>query len=108
VKHPALIQRVHSVFIGQVQERRGMKEAMPRSTNRNLSRRDDPAVVKEGLVSGRRIVVGATAGPRLGGKKGFVLGPGATANQVRVLLDGSKGPITLHVRYVDLLKGPPA
>ena len=78
---------------------------MPRSTNRDLSKWDDPGVVKEELVGGRRIVVATTAGPRLGGKKGFVLGPGATANQVRVLLDGSKGPITLHARYVDLLNG---
>lgn len=78
---------------------------MPRSTNRDLSKWDDPGVVKEELVGGRRIVVAATAGPRLGGKKGFVLGSGATANQVRVLLDGSKGAITLHARYVDLLNG---
>lgn len=53
-------------------------------------------------------VIAAAAGPRLGGKRGIILGPGITANQVRVLLDGSKGPITLHARYIDLPKGSSA
>lgn len=78
---------------------------MPRSTNRDLPRSADLSVVKNELMVGRRIVVAASAGPRLGGKQGIILGPGTTASQVRVLLDGSKGPITLHARYVDLLKG---
>lgn len=55
--------------------------------------------------AGAEFVVAAAAGPRLGGKKGIILGPGTTASQIRVLLDGSKGPLTLHARYVDLLKG---
>lgn len=55
-------------------------------------------------MGGRRIVVVASAGPRLGGKKGIILGAGTTASKIRVLLDGSKRPITLHARYVDLLK----
>lgn len=61
-------------------------------------------MVKDELVGGRRIVVAPAAGLRLGGKKGIILGPGTTASQVKVLLDGSKRPMTLHARYVDLLK----
>lgn len=41
---------------------------------------------------------------RLKDKKGVILGPGATATQVKVLLDGAKAFIALHVRYVDLLQ----
>ncbi|PDT68577.1 hypothetical protein CO683_15330 [Bradyrhizobium ottawaense] len=78
---------------------------MPRRTNRNLPRPAELSVVKDELTGGRQIVVAQDAGPKLGGKKGIILGPGATANQIRVLLDGSKGPLTLHARYVDLLKG---
>ncbi|WP_051335049.1 hypothetical protein [Bradyrhizobium sp. Ai1a-2] len=64
---------------------------MPRSTYRNLPKAADLLAVKDELVAGRRIVVGPSAGQRLSGKKGIILGPGATATQVRVLLDGSKG-----------------
>ena len=77
---------------------------MPRSTNRNLPKSADLLAVKEELVAGRRIVVNVSAGPRLRGKEGFILGPGSTTSQVRVLLDGAKGYLTLHVRYVDLIK----
>jgi hypothetical protein len=77
---------------------------MPRSTNRNLPKSKDLMVVKDELEGGRRIVIAASAGPRLSGKKGIVLGSGATASQVKVLLDGAKGSVTLHARYVDLLK----
>lgn len=79
---------------------------MPRSTIRNLSRSTDLLVVKDELMPGRRVVVAATAGPRLSGRKGIILGPGATATQVKVLLDGAKGFVTLHTRYVDLLDAP--
>jgi hypothetical protein len=80
---------------------------MSRNTNRNLPKSADLLVVKDELVGGRRIVVAASAGPRLSGKKGIVLGPGATASQVKVLLDGSRRHVTLHARYVDLLNGRP-
>ncbi|OPY99260.1 hypothetical protein A5906_26420 [Bradyrhizobium sacchari] len=77
---------------------------MPRSTNRNLPKSADLLVIKEELMSGRRIVVAASAGPRLSGRIGIVVGQGATATQVKVLLDGTKRFVTLHARYVDLLK----
>lgn len=54
-------------------------------------------VAKDELFAGRRIVVALSAGPRLSGRKGVILGPGATATQVKVLLDGAKGYVTLHV-----------
>jgi hypothetical protein len=81
---------------------------MPQSTNRDLPKLADLLVVKDELMGGRRIIIAASAGPRLSGKRGIVLGPGATASQVKVLLDGSKRFITLHARYVDLLKSPGA
>lgn len=56
---------------------------MARSTNRNFPKSEDLMVVKEELEGGRRIVVAASAGPRLSGKKGIVLGPGATASRSR-------------------------
>lgn len=58
--------------------------------------------VKTGLFTkGRRIIVSSSAGPRLAGKNGTVIGKGTTPNQVRVLLDGSKSYITLHARFVE-------
>ena len=77
---------------------------MPRNTNRDLPKSADLLAAKEELVAGRRIVVNASAGHRLRGKKGLIPGPGATATQVRVLFDRAKGYVTLHVRYVDLIK----
>lgn len=88
-------------------ELRYYPKAMPRSTNRNLPKSADLSVAKDDLLPGRRIVVAASAGPRLSGKKGIILGPGATATQVKVLLDGAKRYVTLHARYVDLVKIDP-
>ncbi|UGX91183.1 hypothetical protein G6321_00036075 [Bradyrhizobium barranii subsp. barranii] len=64
----------------------------------------DLLAAKDELLAGRRIVIAALAGPRLSGKKGIVLGQGATATQVKVLLDGAKGYVILHARYVDLFE----
>lgn len=50
--------------------------------------------------SGQLIVVRESAGKRLSGKRGTVLGRCATRSKVRVLLDGSKGPITLHASFL--------
>ncbi|PPQ19462.1 hypothetical protein CV770_10750 [Bradyrhizobium sp. AC87j1] len=75
---------------------------MPRSTKRHLPKSADLLVAKDGLLAGRRVMLAVSAGPRLSGRKGIVLGPGATATQVKVLLDGAKGHVTLHARYVDL------
>lgn len=77
---------------------------MPRSTIRKLPASTDLLLVKEELIGGRRIFVTPEAGSRLAGKRGIILGIGATQSQVKVLLDGSKRHITLHARYVDLLK----
>jgi len=55
------------------------------------------------LSAGQLVVVEAAAGPRLSGKRGVVLGVGATRTRVRVLLEGSKGPITLHERFLGKL-----
>lgn len=52
------------------------------------------------LGKGSRIVVAPSAGPRLSGKHGVVVGNGATINQLRVQLDSSKHCITLHVRFL--------
>lgn len=51
---------------------------MPRSTNRNLPKSADLFVIKEELMTGRRIVVAASAGPRLSGRIGIIVGQGAT------------------------------
>lgn len=55
------------------------------------------------FASGQSIMVRAEAGPRLGGKRGIVLGAGATSTRVRIRLHGSKGPITLHKRFLSPL-----
>jgi hypothetical protein len=54
----------------------------------------------DGFVAGQQIIVQKTAGPRLGGKRGKVLGIGATRTRIRIQLDSSKGPITLHARFL--------
>jgi hypothetical protein len=51
--------------------------------------------------AGERVVISNAAGPRLSGKQGVVLGFGATRSRLRVLLDGSRGPITLHLTFVN-------
>ena len=60
----------------------------------------DLNVVSHELRGGRRIVVTPCAGPKLGGKPGVIVAKGSTKSQVRVLLDGSRQSITLHVRFV--------
>lgn len=51
--------------------------------------------------AGERVIVREAGGPRLSGKQGAVIGFGATRSRLRVLLDGSRGPITLHITFVD-------
>lgn len=77
---------------------------MPRSTNRYLVKSADLSVAKKELLPGRRVIVLASAGSRLGGKEGIILGFGTTPSQVKVQLDGAKSHVTLHVRYVELLQ----
>lgn len=50
---------------------------------------------------GQLVIVQETAGPRLSGKRGRVLGKGATRTRIRIQLDSSKGPITLHARFLE-------
>ncbi|MET4208930.1 hypothetical protein [Bradyrhizobium sp. LA2.1] len=63
----------------------------------------DLTLVKNEMVKGQRIIVTAAAGPRMAGRHGIVLGSGGTRHRLRVLLDGSKGELTLHARFVDVL-----
>ena len=69
----------------------------------NLPDLPDLSIVKNDFVRGCRIVVGEAAGPKLSGKKGVIVGPGATRSQLRILLDGSKNSITLHVRFLEVV-----
>lgn len=55
----------------------------------------------DNFAAGQLIVVQQTAGPRLGGRRGKVIGTGATRTRIRIQLDGSKGPITLHARFLE-------
>lgn len=50
--------------------------------------------------SGSRVQIKPTAGPRLAGRTGTVIGAGYYPKSLRVILDGSKGPITLHMDYL--------
>ena len=61
-----------------------------------------PVVEPATLMQGDRITVGVSAGSRLAGRHGVIVGKGTTKNQVRVLLDGSKSLLTLHARFVTL------
>lgn len=80
---------------------------MRRKFNRSLPKSSDLSIKNNELRAGCRVVVGASAGRRLMGKKGVILSVGTTRTQVRVLLDSSKSYVTLHVRYVDLDKDQP-
>ena len=53
--------------------------------------------------SGSRIQVRPAAGPRLAGRIGTVIGAGYYPKSLRVILDGSKGPITLHMNFVAMI-----
>ena len=54
------------------------------------------------LDEGSRIVVALSAGPRLAGRQGIVVGQGGTKRQFRAVLDGSKNPSTLHARFLSI------
>lgn len=64
----------------------------------DTSARDTPRTIE--FAVGQLVIVRAEAGRRLGGKQGVVLGAGATSTRVRIRLNGSKGPITLHRRFL--------
>jgi hypothetical protein len=70
---------------------------------RSLPNLPDLSIVKDEFVKGCRIVVGEAAGPKLSGKKGVIVGLGATRSQLRILLDGSKNSITLYVRFLEMV-----
>jgi hypothetical protein len=59
-----------------------------------------PASIKGEFAVGSRIEVKPSAGPRLGGKTGTVIGLGYHPKSLRIVLDGSKSPITLHFTYL--------
>ncbi len=56
---------------------------------------------------GSRIKVGPTAGPRLAGKIGSVVGLAHHPTSRRIVLDGSRCPITLHITYLAILDEAP-
>ncbi|TYO60875.1 hypothetical protein FXV83_41350 [Bradyrhizobium hipponense] len=65
---------------------------------------DGSATYNEGQFTiGCRIEVRPSAGPRLCGKTGTLIGAGYHPKSLRVILDGSKSPITLHVVYVAIV-----
>jgi hypothetical protein len=70
------------------------------SSHRRIPPRISMSNIRE-FVVGQSVVVKGVAGPRLSGKRGTVLGLGATRTRVRVLLDGSKGPITMHASFLE-------
>ena len=55
---------------------------------------------------GARVKVSEAAGPRLASKHGVILGPARYYNAVRVKLDGSKFPVTLHKTFLSLEAEP--
>ena len=68
-------------------------------SDRNLPTSADLAVENK-FANGQQIIVSASAGPKLGGIHGVVVGQGTTKSQVRVLLAGSRNYITLHSRFL--------
>lgn len=56
--------------------------------------------IKSEFAVGSRIEVKLSAGPRLGGKTGTVIGLGYHPKSLRIVLDGAKSPITLHFTYL--------
>lgn len=61
------------------------------------------AQTKLNFPPGSRIQVKPEAGSRLAGRTGTVIGAGYYPKSLRVILDGSKGPITLHMDYVAMI-----
>ena len=56
--------------------------------------------IKDEFAIGCRVEIKSSAGPRLSGKTGTVIGIGYHPESLRILLDGSKSPITLHFTYL--------
>jgi hypothetical protein len=52
--------------------------------------------------------LGIERNPRTDMRAGTVIGKASTANTVRVLFDGSKTPVSLHRKYIELLANPEA
>jgi hypothetical protein len=50
---------------------------------------------------GARFRINERAGPRLAGKEGTIIGRSRQNSSIRVLLDGSKSPISLHPDYIE-------
>lgn len=64
--------------------------------------------VKGEFAIGCRIEVKPTAGPRLSGKTGAVIGIGFHPKSLRIVLDRSKSPITLQFTYLVVLNKRPS
>jgi hypothetical protein len=49
----------------------------------------------------RMSALGAERCPRIADKKGVIVGEGRYSNSLRVLLNGSKSPVSLHRDYIE-------
>jgi hypothetical protein len=64
--------------------------------------KETPPIEAEFAV-GSRIEIKPSAGPRLVGKTGTIVGAGYHPQSLRILLDGSKSPITLYITFVEVV-----
>jgi len=79
----------------------------PRSRIRVIARPPvPPAETSASLRPGMSVQVRSSAGSRLAAREGVVVGFAATRSQVRVLLRGAKGRITLNARYLEVHDSP--
>jgi hypothetical protein len=50
--------------------------------------------------------LGIATNPRATMKAGIILGRGRSANNVRILFDGLKTPVSLHKKYIEVIEAP--
>jgi hypothetical protein len=55
----------------------------------------------------RMSALGAERCPRIADKKGVIVGEGRYSNSLRVLLIGSKSPVSLHRDYIEQIPSVP-
>ncbi|MGJ4949701.1 hypothetical protein [Bradyrhizobium sp. HKCCYLS20291] len=65
---------------------------------------EESVIEKRDVSVGSRVGITSLAGPKLSGRIGHVVGHGYYPKSLRIVLDGSKSPITLHFTYVELLR----
>lgn len=97
-----MMKRPARVF-GSLIERRKPGGVRVTSHSAQTSAMQEPLTIRYRFAIGSRIEVKPSAGPRLCGKTGTLIGAGYYPKSLRVILDGSKSAITLHVGYVAIL-----